>query len=295
MQQINSLDDLPKAPRSSRWSQAKRLEFIDFRLRWDFRINRQDLIDFFGISIAQASLDLSRYIELAPNNVLYDKSQKVYIAQDSFKPLFEGEGGVDKYLIDLLAISHGVISPSVSPIGWMPPLAVVVSPQRSLDESILSKVLQAIRWGKTIEVEYLSMNKPEPSVRQLNPHAIAHDGFRWHVRAFCKTRESFRDFVIARILSCELMNSIQPTPTIDHEWNNSVVLKIGPNKNLSATQQRIIELDYGMVNGVLEVECRQSLLFYTLRRLGLDSKSNEENPQSQQIVLINRNELNQFL
>ena len=45
----------------ARWGQERRLEFIDFRLYWEGRINRSDLIDFFGISVPQASLDLAKY------------------------------------------------------------------------------------------------------------------------------------------------------------------------------------------------------------------------------------------
>ena len=39
-----------KKTKTSNWSQDKRLEFIDFRLQWTGKINRSDLVDFFGIS-----------------------------------------------------------------------------------------------------------------------------------------------------------------------------------------------------------------------------------------------------
>jgi len=61
---------------SARWSQERRLEFIDYRLRWDGRLNRSDLIEFFGISVPQASLDIARYTELAPSNICYDASAR---------------------------------------------------------------------------------------------------------------------------------------------------------------------------------------------------------------------------
>jgi hypothetical protein len=43
-----------------------RLEFIEFRLFWEGVLNRADIIDYFGVSVPQASNDLSRYQELAP-------------------------------------------------------------------------------------------------------------------------------------------------------------------------------------------------------------------------------------
>ena len=35
---------------SNKWSRKRRIEFIDFRLSIDGKINRADLVDFFGIS-----------------------------------------------------------------------------------------------------------------------------------------------------------------------------------------------------------------------------------------------------
>src|ERR1700721_1293046 len=74
--------------RSPKWGQERRLEFIEFRLLWDGRINRKELVNFFGISIPQASLDLARYIALAPRNLEYDKRSKVYRARKKLKLVF---------------------------------------------------------------------------------------------------------------------------------------------------------------------------------------------------------------
>ena len=69
------------------WSVERRLEFIDFRLYWEGRINRIDLKNFFGISIPQASADLRKYQELAPKNIDYDKKNKHYFATEKFGTL----------------------------------------------------------------------------------------------------------------------------------------------------------------------------------------------------------------
>ncbi|MBC8270346.1 MAG: WYL domain-containing protein, partial [Rhodospirillaceae bacterium] len=57
-----------------RWVVERRLEFIEFRLFWEGHVNRSDLIDAFGISVNQASTDLNRYLGLAAENMVYDKS-----------------------------------------------------------------------------------------------------------------------------------------------------------------------------------------------------------------------------
>ncbi|MDP6475054.1 MAG: WYL domain-containing protein, partial [Alphaproteobacteria bacterium] len=57
----------------------RRFEFMEFRLFWEERLNRRDLMEFFEISVPQASMDLTRYQELAPGNIVYDKKAKCYV------------------------------------------------------------------------------------------------------------------------------------------------------------------------------------------------------------------------
>src|SRR6056297_2168518 len=70
-----------------RWGVEKRLEFIEFRLFWEGGINRSDIISQFGVSVPQASKDLTLYEEKAPGNLAYDKSAKRYKASPKFKPV----------------------------------------------------------------------------------------------------------------------------------------------------------------------------------------------------------------
>ena len=74
-------------------------------------------------------------------------------------------------------------------------------------------------------------------------------------------------------------------------WNFVVSLHIIPNPNLSESQRKAIELDYGMENGEVVYKCRQALLFYTLRTLRLGPDDESADPENQQIVLKNKNEI----
>ena len=47
-------------------------------------------------------------------------------------------------------------------------------------------------------------------------------------------------------------------------------------------------LDYGMRGGKASITVRKALLYYTLKRLGLDTDPSTRNPGDQQIVLLNR-------
>ena len=68
---------------------------------------------------------------------------------------------------------------------------------------------------------------------------------------------------------------------------------IGPHQELSETQQKVIALDsrplnYGMKDGTARILVRKALLYYALKRLGLDTDPAARRAQDQQIVLLNR-------
>ncbi len=277
----------PELP--TRWGPEKRLEFIDFRLRWDGRLNRGDISDFFGISTPQASLDISRYLEMAPLNAVYDRSERSYVATRDFQPVFPSSQP-QKYLNDLLMQAYGILDQGVSFSGWLPSVAVAPTPARTLQAETLIALLGAIRRCQALEMTYQSMTSPMPKKRLVSPRALGFDGHRWHVRVYCHQEDGFRDFVIARILS---LGNEQPPPTvppIDQEWETLVTLVLAPNPGLPDAHQRVIELDYGMVNGELRFECKQALLLYVVRNLGLDSAEGKA-PRVQQIVLRNLSEI----
>ncbi|MES2977783.1 MAG: hypothetical protein V4731_05110 [Pseudomonadota bacterium] len=154
------------------------MEFIDFRLRWDGKLNRGDLTDFFGISVPQASLEIAKYTELAPDNLTYDRSSMVYIAGSDFQPLYtSSDAGL--YLDELLSQAAGFDDNQSSFLAWAPPVATVPSPGRTFRMDVLVALLRAIREGAALRVLYQSMTRSHPTNRVLAPHALAHDGFRW--------------------------------------------------------------------------------------------------------------------
>ena len=80
----------------------------------------------------------------------------------------------------------------------------------------------------------------------------------------------------------------------DRDWNTEVKLEIGPHPALSETQAKVIALDYGMRGGKAKIKVRRALLYYALRRLGLDTDPSAREPTDQQIVLLNREALHEI-
>lgn len=273
-----------------RWGVERRMEFIEFRLFWDGRINRADLMSFFGISVPQASADFAHYQELAPNNIQYDASAKQYVAEKLFKPVFMSPDS-ESYLRQLLSIARGLIDKENSFAGWLPGFDVVPIPDRLVEPHTLFRVLSAIRNKHRLNVQYQSMTNPEPSWRWISPHALGFDGFRWHIRAYCHTRKEFRDFLFSRILSINEHNPTEIDTSNDRLWHEYVVLRIGPNPLLDENKRKVIELDYGMENGERAIRVRGAHFFYLCQRLGFKEGINEPT-ETQHIVPLNWEEVN---
>jgi hypothetical protein len=279
--------------RGARWGQDRRLEFIEYRVRWVGQLNRSDLTDFFGISVPQASLDLAEYSRRAPGNLAYDRSTRTYVLGSGFSPVFKSTNH-ERYLNDLLRQAYAIESPDESFLGWHPVVAVPPTPWRHLDGRMVGIIIEAIRSNRALRLVYQSLSRLTPFSRKLSPHSLAYDGQRWHVRAYCHTRQEFRDFLISRILEIEGTESDHPRASEDSEWNNVVTVVLSPHPALPEPQRRAIELDYGMVGGICKFQCREALLFYVLRQLRLDQPENTP-PEIQQIVLTNRLELEPLL
>ncbi|MGP0094804.1 MAG: WYL domain-containing protein [Xanthobacteraceae bacterium] len=270
-----------------KWGVERRLEFIEFRLYWEGGVNRADIIEMFDVSVPQASKDLTLYQERAPLNAIYDKSAKRYIASDQFQPCFLRPDPAG-YLNQLRSISEGILDQSHAWIGQSLPYDAAPTPVRGVNTQILRSVVAAIRRSEAIEIRYQSLSRPEPRWRWIAPHAIGFDGFRWHARAFCETDRTFKDFLLSRMLETRGTRRSEVSSDSDADWHQNVTLEIGPHPELSDTQKKVIALDYGMRGDKVNISVRKALLYYALKRLGLDTDPAARRPQDQQIVLLNQ-------
>ena len=274
-------DDKP----SLRWGVEQKLQFIEFRLFWEGHVNRSDLIDKFSVSQNQASGDLNRYIALVPDNMVYDKSGKTYLRSSSFSPLFL-KPDATQYLSQVRSVAEGIVAPEDAWIGNFPTFDAAPSPARGIDPVVLRSIAIAIRRHEAIHILYQSMSAPAPEWRWISPHALAFDGFRWHARSYCEKSGEFRDFVISRVMEVRQTRPAANQSIADRAWDEIVELHIGPHPALSPNQRRVVELDYGMDNGQAMIPVRRALLYYALKRLGLDTDPSARRPQDQQIVLL---------
>lgn len=235
---------------------------------------------------------------MAPENVEYDPRRKAYFATPGFKPRLITPSARD-YLAQLEMLQAEQESPFSHEafISVPPTFDVVPFPDRVVEPTVLRSISQAIRERRAVNILYQSMTRPEPTHRWISPHAIASDGFRWHIRAYCHERNRFGDFVFGRILEIGENRESEINQANDADWGAMLELTIIPNPSLAEAHKRVIELDYGMKDHQAKLIVRRALASYLKKRLGLikdittDSSGSEPLSQKQHICLANEVEL----
>ena len=130
---------------------------------------------------------------------------------------------------------------------------------------------RAIHRQTALKVTYHSITSGKTQ-REIVPHSLIDTGLRWHVRAFDRKTQEFRDFVIARIAHPQLMPDSAPA---DHErtdqdiqWTRIVELELVPHPD--QPRPEITLLDYGMRSGSIRVRLRAATAGYVLRKWSVD-------------------------
>lgn len=253
------------------------------------------MIQSFGISRQQASKDINTYItEHAPRNLTYDKQLKGYVPSKLFKPLFIDDSA-SAYLH--LLYQNNERAPHIEGLALAYAHTKVLEvPDRSIKPEILRPLLKACRDHLRLDIDYVSLNSPDPEGRLIAPHTLVYTGMRWHVRAYCEKNGQYRDFVLSRLrgepnLDGESENRIDE----DEVWNSEVEVVIEPDSRLTPAQKAIIEADFGMLNGQLLIPTRRALVKYVLQRYQIDPTKMEPRPEAQQIVVKNLTELEPWL
>lgn len=266
----NSISDRGAELAQFTHNQRERLSYIEFRLYFFGRVGRQDLMDRFGVASAGATRDFSHYKELAPNNIAFDNTSKVYVIREGFMPLFEH---VSERV--MTALSQGFGDGLNSIAGSMIPCELPPSLNR-FKMAILAPIARAIYLGKVVAIQYFSATSGS-SRREIVPFALATDGLRWHVRAFDRKRNKFLDFVISRIDEADVVDGSVPEKSElssqDNQWNRIVELDLVPHPNPDRDSPEIVKRDFSMADGVLHLRVRAAMACYVLRQLHVDCSS----------------------
>ena len=245
-------------------AQREQLAYVDFRLFFLGKVSRADISGRFGVAPAVATRDIARYRALAPDNIRFDGSTKVYRATDDFSPLFEHS--LDRVLTALskgFGDGLGGAASGLVPCEYPAPINQPVI-------GVLAVVTRAISGRRVLSMSYVSSSSGATE-REVVPLALADNGLRWHVRAFDRKTSSFRDFVLTRIRSvCALSEAPLPEESVanDVQWSREVEMELVPHPDFPRPE--LAALDYPMTDGVLRIRAKAALAGYVLRRWSVD-------------------------
>ncbi|MGL4580122.1 MAG: WYL domain-containing protein [Shewanella xiamenensis] len=245
-------------------AQRERLAHIDFVLMFKGEARRTDLVERFNIAPSVATQDFARYKEIAPQNVIYDEKRKQHLKTASFISLFDFD-----VIRTLATLSQG-FGDGFLRQGF--PTITCESPYRLNRPAIqvVAAISEGIYKASPLKITYHSLSSGK-SVREIVPHTLVDTGLRWHVRAFDRASNEFRDFVLSRIESAKL-HSNEPKEheqqAKDKQWNRIVELELVPHPSIN--HKEAIERDYQMEQGALKIDIRAALAGYLLRLWNVD-------------------------
>lgn len=245
--------------------QADRLAYIEFRLFFLGELRRADVMDRFQTGSAGATRDIAMYKQLAPDNIDFDPVTKSYRPSAHFQPVFEHE---PRRVLTALSQGFGEVATDRqgSLVNCEFP-AQLGKPQ----VGILAAVSRAIHRRKPLSIGYMS-NTSGASQREVVPLALVDTGARWHVRAFDRKTQEFRDFVLTRLTGAAVVEGgvvgSHETADKDLQWSRVIELDLVPHP--AVRRPDVVRLDYGMKEGVLRVRARAANVGYMLRLWGVD-------------------------
>ena len=245
--------------------QRNRLAFVELRVRFIGEIRPQDLVARFGIQCAAATRDLALCKELAPGNIDYDSKGKSYVLGPSFQPVFDFP---PERVLSWLTQGYGDGEP-MRLKAWV----VSESPSRLThpDLEVLASVTRAIHQECALGIEYHSISRGRTE-RKIVPFALIDNGLRWHVCAFDRKSQEFRDFVITRISRPVVLKgrpaASHETSDQDIQWTRIVELELVPHPDQPRSENT--EMDYGMRDGVQRMRLRAATAGSMLRNWSVD-------------------------
>jgi hypothetical protein len=250
------------------WAVQERLRFIERAAYWRGWVQRSDLTEVFGKGSAQVSADFQKYLELNSGALVYSTSRKRYEGQEAMRQVL-AESRLEDAAALFMGAGRAPVTGEAEPshsasVDW------VVLPARRAAVEVERRIFQAVLHRRKLRLRYLSVHGRSDEWRWLRPHALAHSGHRWHVRAWCEKNGDYRDFTLGRIVEAGWPVVCEPAPRPDAAWETFVTLTVRPAAALSEEQRAAVAQEFGMTGGSLTLRVREAMRQYVERQLGLD-------------------------
>lgn len=253
------------------WAARERLRVLEMLLWWRGWVGRSDLLERFGISAAQASSDFQKYLDLNGKEISYQTSRKRYEATEKFACCLH-EPSLEEAVKVLLAGEPDRETPTSAEDGTSEKISILSLPKRMASPIIVRRVFVALMAGHRLRVFYHSLKSNAAAWRYLRPTALAWDGRRWHVRAWCENNQAWRDFVMGRISKTEWPERSGDVLPPDEDWLTWEIVRLRINPALGVEAQAALKMDYGLDGEVMEVRVRRAMKGYLLAEMFIDGE-----------------------
>lgn len=260
---------------------------IELLAWWEGSVQPSQLAAYWQCTRQHASKKLNIYRAEHPHALGYNEARKAYFPTDSFTPVHIS-CEANEYLNWLIGYSPSP-QQQLATWTWQPP-------PRNITPQLMRPLVQALREGLRVDVEYGSMSRAGRNGRIIAPHHLVKTSSRWHLRAWCEEKRQYLDFVLSRFHGIpDLLDKSEQAAKGDSAWNTEVDIVLAADPRLSPEIQHTIQQDYGMKNNRLIVRSRACMVNYTLQGLNLDPGKLEASAEAQQIVIVNLNDIKPWL
>lgn len=260
---------------------------IELLAWWEGNVQPSQLALYWQCSRQHASSKLGEYRREYPQALDYDEARKTYHPADSFTPAHISREA-NEYLNWLTGYSP-VAQQQLATVTLEPP-------SRQITPQLMRPIVQALREGRRLDVDYGSVTSAQRTGRVIAPHHLVKTATRWHIRAWCEAKMEFRDFVLSRFHDApELLDKASIGSEQDTSWNTRITVILQADPRLTPAKRAVIEHDYGMHNGQLQLETRACMVNYLLQSLNIDPHKIEAEPEAQQLVIVNLKDVRPWL
>lgn len=258
-------------------------------LLWEGRVSRSRLIAEYGLSPIRASEWLRDFREAFPEWVAWDSKLKADIATS--RAYADAERAAKS---SQPSPTDGMLAPYV-PDGPGRPLSIPWDFTHTSARTF-SRLNLAITDRRRVRFLYCSMNNPELHERTIEPHSLVRAGRRWHVRGYCLSRQSFRDFVLGRMSKPHLLpDASLADVSADVAWSTVLNVRLIAHPALSLAQQLVVRSEYFSGASARVEGCRAALLNYMVQELMAATDIARHSPPDYQLAVENMQECRQWL
>lgn len=244
--------------------QLQRLCWIETALRRSENIPCADYCDFYRVSQPTFTHDLDRFSELVHIFGGMSKREKGWLEVLQWPT--KGLCGFHDALT-----WHKIRSPQT--------VVQVVGAQIAREApEVCEAASMAILKGSTISASYISTTSGEREI-QISPHSLVNACGRHHVRAFDHQKNSFRDFVLARMSDVKNLENVEYISSDqDNDWHSFVDVELSVSTNFSDHKRGAIALGFGLAgpDAKMVLSCRRCLVDYELLSIGVRSELFED-------------------